>query len=480
MKTYVIHTLGCKINQYESQQIRRLLEQSGLSAAVPSQKADIIVVNTCCVTHIASAKSRQSIRKLQSAHPTARLIVTGCLPVGQGHELNNLPDILVVKDKNNFQVILDHLFPKQAVFRATNDANKPLTPAEIKDKSFSITQISADEQLKASQNSHAFNHIHTLDSGRKTSIFNEPAENSSMLPTLDRYEGQCRAFLKVQDGCDAWCTYCIIPKIRTNVSNKPVKTALNEAKSLIFAGHKEIVLTGIFLGAYGQTTARRNKWDPVMMDSLAILVDKTARLEGLERLRLSSLEPLDVTDRLLDVMTSHKNIMPHLHMALQSGSGNVLRKMARQYTIDQFMEVIDRVKKTFDRPAITTDIIVGFPGETEADFQQTMDIAKKVGFAKIHVFSFSPRRNTPAIKMAKLFGRVDPTEIKRRSLMLQKLDRQLQKQFRQSCSGLTENVLIEQTHPPKGRCTRYFMVDLSGYPDIKQLNKGQTVDVTIP
>ena len=212
---------------------------------------------------------------------------------------------------------------------------------------------------------------------------------------------------------------------------------------------------------------------------MAQLVDKIARLEGLERLRLSSLEPLDVTDRLLDVMVSHKNIAPHLHLPLQSGSANVLRKMARQYTLDDFLCVVEKVKKTFDRPAITTDIIVGFPGETEDDFQQTVKIAKQVGFAKIHVFSFSVRKNTAAEKMAKIFDTVSPQEIKRRSSVLQSVDTELQEQFRQSCAGLSEQVLIEKTNLPRGRCSRYFMVDVSKVPDSKKLKKGQIINLTL-
>jgi threonylcarbamoyladenosine tRNA methylthiotransferase MtaB len=296
---------------------------------------------------------------------------------------------------------------------------------------------------------------------------------------LTQFCGQSRAFLKVQDGCDAYCTYCIIPKIRTNVCNKGVKTVLKEANNLVQAGHKEIILTGIFLGAYGQTTARRKKWDTDKLDSLSELVNEVASIDGLTRLRLSSLEPLDVTDRLLEVMTTHNNIAPHLHLPLQSGSANVLRKMARQYTIGDFLRVVKRAKKAFDRPAITTDIIVGFPGETERDFRQTVEVAKKVGFSKIHVFSFSVRKNTAAEKMAKLFGKVNPQEIKRRSGILQAVDAELQDQFRQSCTGLREQVLIEKTNPHRGRCGRYFMIDVNNLLYAEKLRKGDLASVMI-
>ncbi len=478
MKTYAVHTLGCKVNQYESQQIRQVLEQIGLSKASAAHPADIIIVNTCCVTHIASAKSRQNIRKAQKARPDAKIIVTGCLPVAQTDELQNLSDILIVKDKNTLPGILDRLCGKNSPHLATHTDSKPLNTAKIKDKNAPLTQINASESHKNTEKNQS-QPSECPDWGVDSSDFKEPNAVSSTLPTLDHYSGQCRAFLKVQDGCDAYCSYCIIPKIRTKVCNKDVKSVLEETENLVAAGHKEIVLTGIFLGAYGQTTSRRKRWDQSKTDSLAELVNAVASVPGLQRLRLSSLEPLDVTEKLLEVMTSHANILPHLHLSLQSGSDNVLRKMARQYRMPEFMEVVEKLKAAFDRPALTTDIIVGFPDETEADFEQTVKICKEVGFAKIHVFSFSPRKNTAAIKMAKIFGSVPPQEIKRRSVALQQVDDELQAKFRQKCVGINENILIEKTHPPRGRCSRYFMVDVSSHPNAQHLKKGDTVDFTI-
>jgi threonylcarbamoyladenosine tRNA methylthiotransferase MtaB len=460
MKTYAIQTLGCKVNQYESQQVRQVLEGSGLSEASAAQQPDLVVVNTCCVTHIASAKSRQLIRKAQKAAPDALVVVTGCLPAGQDNELKNLPDVLIVKEKNTLPAILDRFLRKSTPDLGTHVGSKPLTTGKIKDKNDSFTQINPLRSDKSAEKSMLGSVAHVL-------------------PPLDHFTGQNRAFLKVQDGCDAYCAYCIIPKIRKNVFYKDIKTVLDEARRLISAGHEELVLAGIFLGAYGQQTARRKKWNPAGRDALAELVDAVARLDGLRRLRLSSLEPLDVTDRLLEIMSAHTNIMPHLHLSLQSGSPNVLRKMVRQYRIDDFLRVTESIKAAFDRPAITTDIIVGFPGETEADFGQTVAVAKEAGFAKIHVFCFSPRKNTAAVKLAKLFGKVDTREIKRRASFLLEIDKQLQDKFRKSCIGLKESVLVEKRHPPKGRCARYFEVDLSDHPHAKSLRKGDIVEVTI-
>jgi len=232
---------------------------------------------------------------------------------------------------------------------------------------------------------------------------------------------------------------------------------LQEAYNLVYAGHKEIVLTGIFLGAYGQNTVRRSQWDPAKKDTLACLVDQVAQLPQLERLRLSSLEPADVTDRLLDIFSKNRNVMPHLHLPLQSGSERILRKMRRQYTVAEFMQVVDRVRLRLDRPAITTDIIVGFPGETDEDFERTLDVSRAVQFAKMHVFSFSPRAGTAAAKMQPV---VKAEVIKERSAILRDLDKELQAKFRAQFAGETVGVIVEETRPVRGRSERYFMVEL--------------------
>ena len=446
MKTFTVHTLGCKVNQYESQQVRQICEQAGLSAA--ARDADVVVVNTCCVTHVASAKSRQAVARLCRKHPSARIVVAGCLPVGQEAELAGLPEnCLVVKDKKELPNVLNTLLQDFTHGRQTD--SKPLNHCEIKDK---------NESQKVSES---------------VKNVSQSASNDTLLKA---YKGQTRAFLKVQDGCDAYCTYCIIPKIRTEVCSKAINAVLVEAANLVAAGHKEIVLTGIFLGAYGQSTARRKHWDPAKRDSLAELVAQVSSIPGLTRLRLSSLEPADVTDRLLEVFQSQSNIMPHLHLPLQSGAPDILRRMARQYKLEDFLEVINRVKAALDRPAITTDIIVGFPGETEDHFQQTMDIARRVQFAKIHVFSFSSRKNTPA---ARLEPKVPAAVIRDRSERLQALDRQLQDNFCRQFIGQEVTVVVESTRPPHGRCERYFQVDLSAHPDAATFKKGQLVRTTL-
>ncbi len=250
MKTFTIHTLGCKVNQYETQQIRQLLEQSSLRLVGPTQNADIVIVNTCCVTHIASAKSRQAVRKAQRRNRHGAVVVTGCLPLGQANEIKNIgTDVRVVSDKTEITRAVAELLDSRKADESVNyNADKTLytfsrtkTAVKIKDKSY------------------------------------PPAKHQNLkLPLLNEYKGQCRAFLKIQDGCDGQCTYCIIPKIRTKVCNKNVKNVLAEVKNLVEAGHNEIVLTGVFLGAYGQNTVRRKDWIDNKRDNLSRLLEKIA------------------------------------------------------------------------------------------------------------------------------------------------------------------------------------------------------------
>jgi len=447
MKTFTIHTLGCKVNQYETQQIRQLLEQSSLRLVGPAQNADIVIVNTCCVTHIASAKSRQAVRKAQRQNRHGAVVVTGCLPLGQADEIKNIgTDVRVVSDKTEITRAVAELLDSRKADESVNyNADKTLytfsrtkSTVKIKDKSY------------------------------------PPAKHQNLkLPLLNEYKGQCRAFLKIQDGCDGQCTYCIIPKIRTKVCNKNVKNVLAEVKNLVEAGHNEIVLTGVFLGAYGQNTVRRKDWVGGNRDSLSGLLGKIAQVPGLGRVRLSSLEPADVTGKLLDVFSGNRNIMPHLHLPVQSGSEKILKHMRRQYTVAEFVRVVAAVRGRLDRPAITTDIIVGFPGETEGDFEQTIELAKEIGFAKMHVFSFSPRAGTAAAKMQ---GVVNAEVIKRRSRWLRGLDKELGAEFRGQFVGERVEVLVENTRPGQGRCERYFMVDLG---DIEGLTVGQVVSTIL-
>ena len=310
MKTFAINTLGCKVNQYESQQIRELLERLGLQQTEPAEKPDLVVINTCCVTLHASAKSRQYINKSQKLNPKANIVVAGCLPTVQIGELGNLAgNINIVADRQNLAKILEHI---------TNGSNtQPKTKNLQKNPDAPLkTQYAAQVNAKTQSSSHP------------------------IFTTLSSFKGHTRAFLKVQDGCDAYCNYCIIPKTRPNVQSKPLETVLKEAKQLVRSGHREIVVTGIFLGAYGRKTARRKNWPHPQNNKLPELLENLAQIPNLPRIRLSSLEPADITPGLLDAFRKYPNIMPHLHLSLQSGSDKILKKMARQYNTEKFLSLI--------------------------------------------------------------------------------------------------------------------------------------------
>jgi len=441
MATFSINTLGCKVNQYESQQIRELLEQLGLQKAESPKKPDLIVINTCCVTHVASAKSRQYIRKAQKYNPDAAVIVSGCLPTVEIGELSA---------------------PAKNIHLITNRSDLAATLSRIATLEPQSPQSCPNSTIKA-KNSLEIKHK------------NEPARHSK-LPTLTRFEGQTRAFLKIQDGCDGHCLYCIVPKTRPVVRSKSVDTVLQEAQALVQAGHKEIVVTGVFLGAYGQQTVRRKNWPNQRNNHLADLLDRMAEIPNLSRIRLSSLEPADITPRLLDTLCKHRNIMPHLHLSLQSGSNKILKKMCRQYNADEFREKIALIKSRLDKPAITTDIIVGFPGETEDDFEQTVRLAKNVGFSKMHVFSFSPRKGTAAADMQ---DKIDTKIIKKRSKILHKLSTELGQQYCRQFIGETAEILLENNNDQLyGRSERYFKVFIEKTHNDTQTNQIKTARLT--
>ncbi len=430
LTSFAILTLGCKVNQYESQQIRQFLESYGLRQVDPSQQPELVIVNTCCVTHTASAKSRHFAHLAQKHHPEA-VVICGCLPTVQTDELHaDGENVHVVKDRCDLTATLRSL-------------------------------VAADATTPDAQSSRYFDPLIRAQNSDKVKSKNDlqPPED---LPALTHFEDQTRAFLKIQDGCDASCSYCIIPTARPVIRFKKPEEIVAEATALVTAGHKEIVLTGVHLGAYGYQTARRRNWPDDENVHLPALLDTIAQIPDLSRIRLSSLDPADVTPRLMDIFAAHPNIMPHLHLSLQSGSNAVLRRMARPYTADDFCNKVALIRSRLDRPAITTDIIVGFPGETDVDFDETVALAKEVAFAKMHVFVFSARQGTPAARMQPKV----PAEVKKqRSQTLRTLDETLQNQFRTQFLGETAQILIETTTPhPAGRAERYFMVELPDSP----------------
>jgi threonylcarbamoyladenosine tRNA methylthiotransferase MtaB len=414
MRTFSIYTLGCKVNQYESQQLAQLLEELGLSSAAAGEKPDLAVINTCCVTATASAKSRQYIQRALKANPAGVRVVCGCLPAMKSRE--NPPC-----DGNNVHII-----------------------SSREDLAQKITQIIIGHNPSI----RAKNGLEIKDGMANFAKYPK-------LPQLSSFKGHTRAFLKVQDGCDGHCTYCIVPKVRPDVQSKPVAEAINEAKALVSAGHKEIVVTGVNLGAYGRGSVRKRPEIFNFQFPISNLLKELARIPDLLRIRVSSLEPGDICEELLDVFSAHRNMMPHIHLSVQSGASATLKRMCRQYDSAELRTKIELIKKRLDRPAITCDIIVGFPGETDEDFAETVELSKWAGFSKIHVFPFSVRTGTAA---AKLKDRLPADVIKKRASVLREVSDELGYKFREQFVGETCEVLIEDTEPLSGRCERYFIV----------------------
>ena len=419
------------------------MHQRGLCQVDSRQIPDLVIVNTCGVTSTASSKSRQFIRKTQRLWPQCRIIVCGCLPVAQDPGLAEIGEnVHCVQNRQDLAAELTHILNRATV-------THPECTLSVQS-----TVIKTESPAKS----------------------NPGRETSESLPSLTHFQGQTRAFVKVQDGCDGRCAYCIIPRTRPTLHSRPVQEILDEAQALVASGHREIVMTGVFLGAYGQSTVRRSKWPGRKNPGLARLVHSLAQVKGLPRIRLSSLEPADLTPDLLDVMASHSNIMPHIHLSVQSGSDSVLKRMGRQYTRSDLEQVIDAVKGTLDRPALTTDIIVGFPGETDQEFEDTVDLARQAGFSKMHVFGFSARQGTAAAAMPR---KIQGPVIRQRSETLRKLDQDLAHGYRNLFINEQATVLLEEAQATQctGLSERYFKVYVPQGPG--QYRKNDLVTVTL-
>ncbi len=367
-------TLGCKVNQYETEYLRQGLLGIGYQDAADSEPADLCIVNTCTVTGEGDSKSRQAIRRLARANPAARLIVMGCYATRAPEEVAALPGVAeVITDKRELPDVLGR---------------------------FGVVDV----------------------------------------PTgISHFGRRHRAYVKVQDGCLLRCSYCIIPHVRPTMHSRPAEHILDEVRRLVDNGYREIVLTGVHLGHYGVDFSRGRP--KAAWVRLSHLLERIVSMEGEFRVRLSSIEATEVTRELIDVMAAHPGrVCPHLHVCLQSGSDAVLRRMRRRWGARRFIDRCHAVRERLDYPALTTDVIVGFPGETDDDFEATCRVCEEVGFSKIHIFPFSARRGTPAADMP---GQV-PAEVKAaRGRRLAELERELRQRYYEGLVGRPLDVLLE-------------------------------------
>ena len=396
-------TLGCKVNQYETEFVREGLLGVGYEDAGEDDAAELCVVNTCTVTNEGDSKSRQVIRRLARKNPGAKIVVMGCYATRAPEEVAALPGVSqVVTDKRELPDLLGR---------------------------FGVTDV----------------------------------------PTgISGFGRRHRAYVKVQDGCTLRCSFCIIPYVRPNLTSRPMEHVVDEVRRLVARGYREVVLTGIHLGHYGvdwnreQLLTRSVSGQALKAElvRLSSLVRRLAELPGDFRIRLSSIEATEVTRELIAVMADYPDkVAPHLHISMQSGSDSVLRRMRRRWGSQRFIDRCGLLREKLDRPAITTDIIVGFPGETDAEFAETLATSRAAGFSKIHIFPFSARRGTPAATMP---DQVPKQVQQERSRELAAVEGELRDAYYQSLLGVQLRVLAETSEEGRwmGTSCRYATVEL--------------------
>lgn len=396
--TVAVITLGCKVNQYESDGMKAILEQHGYTVVGDHDPADVTVVNTCAVTNMAERKSRQMMTRAKRLNPDTVLVACGCYVQAIEKTLNDLPEVDIFLGNNEKEHIAEFLSQYLSHRKSMRDGD-----------------LSEPELPEA----------HILDIGRTESY-----ENFSLVETGDRG----RAYIKVQDGCNQFCSYCLIPYVRGRVRSRDMKSIISEAERLSDAGYHEIVLTGIHISSYGTDFADGT--------TLLTLLRALDHLAPATRIRLGSLEPSIITKEFADALTDLRAFCPHFHLSLQSGCDTVLKRMNRHYTSAQYREKCEILRDRFHNPAITTDVIVGFPGETDEEFQATYDYLRDLQLYETHIFKFSPRSGTLAEKMP---DQVDGSVKHRRSEALISLGRENRLKYEDSFEGKTLQLLTEES-----------------------------------
>lgn len=390
MKKVAFHTLGCKVNIYETEAMQELMQKAGYSIVDFDDKADIYVVNTCSVTNMADRKSRQMLHKAKKDNPDAVIVAVGCYVQAAAKSIKQDEKIDIIIGNNMKNKIADII----------NDYYEHQDPDTV--------DISGDFVLDISK-------IKEYEEFR-----------------VLKHKEHTRAFIKIQDGCNQFCSYCIIPYTRGRVRSRSIEEIEKEVRDLVNAGYKEVILTGIHISSYGLDFEDRIQ--------LIELVEKVAAIEGVKRLRISSLEPRIITEEFVERLAKLNNFCPHFHLSLQSGSDNTLKAMSRRYDASEFKEGVRLIRKYFDMPALTTDIIAGFPGETEDDFTESLEYIRDIGFFELHVFPYSKREGTKAALMKETLSNKDKT---RRVNLLLSMQEPIRRKFLEEKIGKEVEVLIE-------------------------------------
>ena len=398
MKKAALHNLGCKVNAYETEAMQEMLENAGYEIVPFKEGADIYIINTCTVTNIADRKSRQMLHRARKMNPDAIVVAAGCYVQAQdGKEVDPCIDIVLGNNhKKDLIKILEEYSTKKAAGaeRSEMSDKKPRAVAEIED----INQT------------HEYESLHLTKPGDHT-----------------------RAYIKVQDGCNQFCTYCIIPYARGRVRSREQEDVVNEVKSLASNGYQEVVLTGIHLSSYGiDFDGKRHLLD---------LIRAVHDVDGIRRIRLGSLEPGIITEEFAGALSGLPKICPHFHLSLQSGCDATLKRMNRRYTSEEYYEKCCILRKYFENPALTTDVIVGFPGETEEEFRASLAFVDKVDFYETHIFKYSKREGTKAARME---DQIDEQVKTARSAVMIELGEKKRKAYEESFIGKPVEVLVEE------------------------------------
>lgn len=384
MRKAALHNLGCKVNAYETEAMQEMLEQHGYEIVPFAEGADVYVINTCTVTNMADRKSRQMLHRARKMNPNAVVVAAGCYVQTQGEKADDCIDIIIGNNKKKDLIaILDEHFAK----------------IEEKEPQIELIDIA---------HTHEYEEMH-----------------------LSRQAEHTRANVKVQDGCNQFCSYCIIPYARGRVRSRKMEDVLSEVRTLADNGYQEIVLTGIHLSSYGIDTG----------ENLLELIRAVHQVEGILRIRLGSLEPRIITREFAEGIAALPKMCPHFHLSLQSGCNATLKRMNRRYTAEEYYEKCELLREVFDHPALTTDVIVGFPGETEEEFQESKAFLEKVKFYETHIFKYSRRQGTKAAEMKDQVPEPVKTE---RSNQLIALSRQNQREFEDRLVGKKVEVLMEE------------------------------------
>lgn len=408
MKKAALHNLGCKVNAYETEAMQEMLEKAGYEIVPFREGADIYIINTCTVTNIADRKSRQMLHRARKMNPDAVVVAAGCYVQAQNTRENTDPCIDIVLGNNHKKDLIKVLEEYEAEKAAQKESADAAEKSDVRKNIQDIEEIGQTKEYEK---------LHLTKPGEHT-----------------------RAYIKVQDGCNQFCTYCIIPYVRGRVRSRTVEDVLDEVRTLAGNGYQEVVLTGIHLSSYGiDFDGNRH---------LLSLIQAVHQVEGIRRIRLGSLEPGIITDEFARALSELPKMCPHFHLSLQSGCDDTLKRMNRRYTSEEYYEKCCILRRYFDNPALTTDVIVGFPGETEEEFQKSRDFVDKVNFYETHIFKYSRREGTRATAME---NQVSEQEKARRSAVLIELGEKKRKAYEQSFLGKEVEVLVEEEAVIEGR-----------------------------